>query len=450
VSDLLQLRIGAPAHGGHCVARDPDGRVVFVRHALPGELVGVRITDDAGSFRRADAVEVLEASPDRVTPPCPHAGPGRCGGCDWQHASGSAQRAMKAAVIREQLARLAGLDIPVTVEELPGGLLGWRTRIQYAIGRDGTVGLRRHRSHEVEPIDACPLGVRAVSEPPPARPSLTGIEVAQGDDGEPALLGHSPGAGRQARGRRPPDRVELLAGPPRLRHIVAGRTLEVDAAGFWQVHPHAASTFAAALLDLLRPQPGERVLDLYAGAGLFTALLASAVGAEGKVLGIEASRQAVADAEANLADLPQARVVRARVTPDVIGDADLVVLDPPRSGAGREVMTAVLARAPRAVGYVACDPAALARDLRVAVDSGWRLAELRAFDAFPMTHHVECLALIMPDQPGGSAGPSRRSRRVATDAGGSATSFALLTNTHQPGARMRTDATGSRGTTDPT
>jgi len=396
VSELLQLRVGAPAHGGHCVARDPDGRVVFVRHALPGELVRVRTTDDAASFRRADAVEVLEPSPDRVAPPCPHAGPGRCGGCDWQHASGSAQRAMKAAVIREQLTRLAGLDVPVEVEELPGGLLGWRTRIQYAIGGDGTVGLRRHRSHQVEPIDACLLGVAPVSEPPPVRPGLTGLEVAQGDDGEPALLGHSPGAGRQARGRRPPDRVELLAGPPRLRHTVAGRTFEVDAAGFWQVHPHAASTFAAALLDLLRPQPGERVLDLYAGAGLFTALLASAVGADGEVLGVEASRQAVADAEANLADLPQARVVQARVTPDVIGDADLVVLDPPRSGAGRDVMAAVLARAPRAVGYVACDPAALARDLRVAVDSGWRLAELRAFDAFPMTHHVECLALLLP------------------------------------------------------
>ena len=396
MSDPLQLRVGAPAHGGHCVARDPDGRVVFVRHALPGELVRVRIIDDAGSFRRADAVEVLEPSPDRVAPPCPHAGPGRCGGCDWQHASGSAQRAMKAAVIREQLARLAGLDVPVTVEELPGGLLGWRTRIQYAIGRDGTVGLRRHRSHEVEPIDACPLGVAPVSEPPLVRPGLTGIEVACGDDREPALLGHSPGVGRQARGRRPPDRVELLAGPPRLRHTVAGRTFEVDAAGFWQVHPHAASTFAAALLELLRPQPGERVLDLYAGAGLFTALLASAVGADGDVLGIEASRQAVADAEANLADLPQARVVQSRVTPDVLVDADLVVLDPPRSGAGREIMAAVLARSPRAVGYVACDPAALARDLRVALDSGWRLAKLRAFDAFPMTHHVECLALLVP------------------------------------------------------
>ena len=183
VPDLERLRVGAPAHGGHCVARGPDGRIVFVRHALPGELVLARITEQAGSFWLADAVEVLEPSPDRVAPPCPHAGPGRCGGCDWQHASGPAQRGIKAAVVREQLARLARLDVPVTVEELPGGLLGWRSRIQWAITADGTLGLRRHRSHDVEPIEFCPLGAPGVGNPPAPRPGLTGVEVVRGDDG---------------------------------------------------------------------------------------------------------------------------------------------------------------------------------------------------------------------------------------------------------------------------
>jgi tRNA/tmRNA/rRNA uracil-C5-methylase (TrmA/RlmC/RlmD family) len=394
VAEPAPLRVGAPAHGGHCVARDHDGRVVFVRHALPGELVRVRITGDAGSYRRADAVEVLEPSADRVAAPCPHAGPGRCGGCDWQHASGAAQRELKAAVVREQLTRLAGVDVPVTVESLPGGLLGWRTRIQYAIGPDGVVGLRRHRSHEVEPLDACPLGAPGVGRAPAARSGATGVEVVRGDDGAVTVLAHSPGTGRHTRGRRPPDRVELIDGPSRLRHTVAGRDFEVGAPGFWQVHPRAAEAFAAALLAMLGPRVGERVLDLYAGAGLFTALLGEAVGPDGRVLGVESGRRAVADAQANLAGLPQARMLRARVTPEVIGEADLVVLDPPRSGAGREIMAAVLACEPRAVGYVACDPATLARDLRVALDAGWRLAAFRAFDAFPMTQHVECLALL--------------------------------------------------------
>ena len=404
---LLELRVGPAAHGGHCVARvgdAPHGRVVFVRHALPGERVRAQVTEDAGgSFCRADAVEILESSADRVAPPCPHAGPGRCGGCDWQHASGGAQRALKAAVVREQFARLAGLDVAVEVEELPGGLLGWRTRTVYAVDGDGAVGLRRHRSHDLERLAACPLGVPGVGDGEALTKrweSLRGLELTRGRDGEVTVLAHRPGPGRQARGRRPPDRVEVLSGPPRLRHEVAERTFEVDAAAFWQVHPHAATTFAATLLELLRPQPGETALDLYAGSGLFTALLADALGPSGRALGIESSGQGVADAAANLADLPWADVRRGRVSGDLVRGLDLrtdiVVLDPPRAGAGADVMAAVLAQGPRAIGYVACDPASLARDVRVAVDSGWRLGALRAFDAFPMTHHVECIALLEP------------------------------------------------------
>ncbi len=404
---VLQLRVGPPAHGGHCVARvddQPHGRVVFVRHALPGEHVRARITEDAGGpFCRADAVEVLESSPDRVVAPCPHAGPGRCGGCDWQHASAGAQLELKAAVVREQLARLAGLDVAVRVEALPGGLLGWRTRTVYALDRDGAIGLRRHRSHEIERLTECPLGVPGVGDAAAVDrrfAGLSGLELVRADDGAVTVLAHRPGPGRQARGRRPPDRIDVLEGPPRLRHVVAGRSFEVDAAGFWQAHPHAAATFGATLRELLRPEPGEKALDLYAGAGLFTALLAEAVGHEGQVLGVEWSRQAVADAAANLADLPWAGVRRGRVSAGLVHGlglpADLIVLDPPRAGAGRDVMAALLALNPRAVGYVACDPAALARDVRVALDAGWRLTALRAFDAFPMTHHVECIARLEP------------------------------------------------------
>ena len=165
VGEQLDLSIGAVAHGGHCVARvgdDPDSQVVFVRHALPGERVRAVITELHPSYARADAVEIIRPSPDRVPPPCPHAGPARCGGCDWQHASGAAQRELKARVVREQFQRVAGLDVTALlreVEELPGGLLGWRTRTVYAVDAVGQLGLRRHRSHEVEPVDACPLGV---------------------------------------------------------------------------------------------------------------------------------------------------------------------------------------------------------------------------------------------------------------------------------------------------
>jgi tRNA/tmRNA/rRNA uracil-C5-methylase (TrmA/RlmC/RlmD family) len=408
----VELDVGAPAHGGHCVARldGPNGRVVFVRHALPGERVRALVTEDHGSFCRADAIEVLAASPDRVPAPCPHAGPGRCGGCDWQHANADAQRELKAAVVREQFTRLARLDVSRLlsgVEPLDGGLLGWRTRITFAVDAEGRPGLHRHRSHEVEHMTFCPLGVSGVGDTEALGHDwvgLTGIEAVRGDGDRVTVLAHRPGPARRGRGRRPPDRVELVDGPEVVTHRVGEREFRVQADGFWQVHPAAAETFSRAVLDALAPRAGETALDLYCGAGLLTAALADAVGPSGRVVGVESSAQAVADATANLAGVPWATVSRGRVDPSLLGrladqfgaGPDLVVLDPPRSGAGKDVMQALVALAPRAIGYVACDPAALARDVAVAGEAGWRLNALRAFDAFPMTHHVECVATLVP------------------------------------------------------
>jgi tRNA/tmRNA/rRNA uracil-C5-methylase (TrmA/RlmC/RlmD family) len=398
---ILDLEVGAPGHGGFCVAR-AEGRVVFVRHALPGERVRARVTEDAGGgFCRADAIEILDASPDRVPAPCPHAGPGRCGGCDWQHASGAAQRRLKAAVVREQFARVAGIDVDLDeVGELPGGLLGWRTRVSFAVGPDGTVGLHRHRSHEIEPVAACPLGGPGVDAAPAPPPDAIAVESVRGDGGEIAVLARRPGPGRQARGRRPPDRVELVRGPEQLSHEVAGRILRVSAGGFWQVHPAALQTFTDALLAAVAPRPGEVVLDLYAGAGPLTSVFADAVGPTGRVLGIESAASAVADAAQNLADRPWAQVTQGRVDPAALArlelQPDIAVLDPPRAGAGAATMAALLALGPRCVGYVSCDPATLARDVAAAVRAGWQLRTLRAFDAFPMTQHVECVALLEP------------------------------------------------------
>jgi tRNA/tmRNA/rRNA uracil-C5-methylase (TrmA/RlmC/RlmD family) len=427
----IELDVGPVAPGGHCVARH-EGRVVFVRHALPGERVVALVTEDrGGGFCRADAVRVLTASADRVEPPCPHAGPGRCGGCDWQHVSADAQRALKAAVVREQLARLAGLpDVPVTVEALPGGLLGWRSRVRYAIDPAGRTALRRHRSHELEPVGHCPLGTDAVSAatgdrdwPPGAEIEVVGsgptvvLAAAAGDDPR-AAAGEDPRAAagkdpRAAAGREPraaagddpraPAGGSVLAGPPRVREHAAGRDWELAATGFWQVHPAAADALSACVLDFLAPAPGETALDLYAGAGLFAGVLAAAVGPSGHVLAVEADPQAAADARTNLAaaDAGAAVEVRTgRVSAGLLGGVgivpDVAVLDPPRAGAGPDVLTALLALRPRAVAYVSCDPASLARDLRAAVDAGWRLARLRAFDCFPMTQHVETVALLEP------------------------------------------------------
>ncbi len=177
--------------------------------------------------------------------------------------------------------------------------------------------------------------------------------------------------------------------------------LEVAADGFWQPHVNAPRTLVECVLEMLEPRPGESVLDLYAGVGLFAAFLAHLVGPDGSVVAVEGDRAASRHSQANLASYPWARSVPGRVDRVLhrgVGTADLVVLDPPRVGAKRQVVRAIAALEPRAVAYVACDPAALARDIGYFAEQGYALADLRAFDLFPMTHHIECVALLVPEE----------------------------------------------------
>jgi len=394
VGDVIEIRIGPIAHGGHWVARTDAGRdsgqdsdqrsgqVVFVRHALEGELVRARVTEDSGRFLRADAIEVLEEAPGRVPAPCPLAHADGCGGCDFQHVDLAVQRASKATVVAEQLRRLAGIEWAVECEAVPGDAaadlgsdlgpgLRWRTRMQYVDLGEGRRGLRKHRSHEVVPVTDCLIAH------PEAREVL---------------------GSRQA---RPPGSAGEQAPVVELVETSSGsRRFEVAADGFWQVHPGAPRALVEAVLGQLAPRPGERVLDLYSGVGLFTAFLAGAVGETGTVTAVEGDRRATAYAERNLADLPQTTAVADRVDRWLRhhrAAVDLVVLDPPRSGAKRAVVRAVAELGPRAISYVACDPAALARDTAYLAEAGYRLGDLRCFDLFPMTHHVECVALFVPD-----------------------------------------------------
>ncbi len=387
----IELTVEKVAHGGHCVAR-LDGRVVFVRHALPAERVIAAVTEDrGGSFLRADAVDVLEASGDRVEPACRLAGPGGCGGCDWQHAAPEAQRRLKGALVAEQLHRLAGVEADVDVAELPGGYLHWRTRTRFDVDASGRPGLRAHRSHRVLPVADCPItDSRAVAAVTGRRfPPSAEVETVVDADG--AVHVTTLPATRGTAKRQPAD-------APRPQEAL-GRRWPVSPGGFWQVHPAAADAFAAAVDELARVGAGEVVWDLYGGAGLFAAALAPRVGTSGAVFVVESARRAVVDGRRALADLPQVRFVAGGVLAALRGGGlpapSVVVVDPPRTGLGRDVVERVAAAAPRRVVYVACDPAALARDVAYFAEEGYRLSGLRAFDAFPMTHHVECIAALI-------------------------------------------------------
>ena len=401
--DTVELVVGAPAHGGHCVARigGEHGQVVFVRHALPGERVTALVTELHRGYLRADAIEVHEASPDRVTPPCPYAKPGLCGGCDLQHVSDAAQLEWKTAIVREQLLRLGGMKSDVRVQRLPGGLLGWRSRVRYAVDAADRPGLLKHRSHEVVAIDRCLIAHQRIQELDVLSrewPDANGIAAVASTGGDVSVLA-LPAAGSQSPTDDPgPDGV-LLDGPAEVRENAAGRTWSVPTEGFWQVHPAAADTLVGAVLEMLRPAPGETAWDLYGGAGLFAAAVAGRTGA--RVTVVESAPGGMAAARHNLADLSGVEVVAARVETAlrkrrITGPVDLVVLDPPRAGAGADVVKAIAAAGPRAVAYVACDPAALGRDIGTFTRLGWTVAELRAYDCFPMTRHVECVALLTP------------------------------------------------------
>lgn len=401
-ADGPTLRVGPVAHGGHCVARH-EGRVVFVRHGLPGELVRVALTDarpDA-RFWRADAVEVLEASPDRVPSPWPEAGPGGVGGGELGHVALPAQRAWKAAVVAEQLRRLARLDLPVTVEAAPGEAdgLGWRTRVELVADPEGRAGMHRHRSHDVVALAAMPLAVpemdvTALLErtwPPGAR--ITAVAPVGGD--RPLVLVDGTPWGASGPDRRPTARSAV-----RERATVAGRerVWRVAGTGFWQVHRAAPTVLAGAVVDAVGERRGAQVLDLYSGAGLFTAPLADLVGETGRVDAVEGDPTALRDARRNLHDRPWVDLHRGSVLEALAGSAperaEVVVLDPPRVGAGRDVVAAVASRRAERVVHVACDPAALGRDVALFAEHGYRLTSLRALDLFPMTHHVEAVAVL--------------------------------------------------------
>ncbi|MGV9677364.1 class I SAM-dependent RNA methyltransferase [Nocardia sp. NPDC003482] len=436
---LLELRLGPPGHGGFCVARH-EGRVVFVRHGLPGELVRARVTEDrGGSFCRAEAVEILEASPDRVEPTCPVSGPGGAGCCDFSFATPEAQRALKATVVAEQLRRVAGWETEVVVEPISAATrsewkagvavgaaasrsarlpvaehtTGWRTRIRLTVDADGRAGVHRYRGTEVIPDLRCP-------QPVPG--ALTGIaesrwtphaELVIAVDSEnhrhivelaPPHTPRRPGGDRRTTTARraathAPRRERLIEGTGRAIQYVAGRRWEVSATAFWQPHREAPQCYSDVVATWSEATPGAHTWDLYSGAGIFAARLATQVGPTGTVEAIESSRPAVQDGTLSLQDLPQIHLQATRVehwlthqstTPEV------VVLDPPRAGATKHVITPLTSAHPTRIIHIGCDPASFARDLSLYRAAGYTPTHLRAFDAFPATHHIECLALLEP------------------------------------------------------
>lgn len=455
---VLELEAGPMAHGGHCVARH-NGRVVFVRHAIPGEVVRAVVTE-AGSgarFWRADTIEVLQGSEFRRTHQWKLADSLRAhaagrlpvGGAEFGHIVLPHQRRLKAHVFRDTVARIAGLQLEVHVTGAPGddpSGLHWRTRNAFAVTPTGRLAMHAHRSNVLIPVRNMPLGVPGLDTLKLWELDLTGIarvEVATPADGESSLVVLTPVEGADiaqlgARMHRqtarlpegtsvalldPPEKpggrptLHRLRGRTWVQEVVESRiggtkTYRITGDGFWQVHRSAPQMLVDAVLEAADPQPGQVIADLYAGAGLFTAYLADGVGPEGLVLSVEAAPGASRDARRNLHGVEQAAVLNG-LTDRVLGgwlrdpsapvaecgldgrQVDTVVLDPPRAGAGRAAVERINRLDPRRIVYVSCDPASFARDLGLLSQAGWAVETVEVFDLYPDTHHMESLALLV-------------------------------------------------------
>lgn len=443
-NNILRVRLDAPAHGGHSVARH-DGRVIFVRHGIPGEEVSIVLRDsgEKSRFWRGDVVEVHEASEHRVPHFWAAADSLRCaarnvlpvGGAEFGHMSLAHQREIKGQIFIEQMQRLGKLDIAehgFTGVQAPAGEsedgLGWRTRTAFAVDSKGRLAMSPFRSNELIPVKDMPLAHPKINELQLWDLPLMGIsriEVAVGSSTEPGVLvlfiedGTVTGAAGRAAKRLPEwasaasltqaggsaadGRGELtrLRGRTWLSESVAGHDYRITGEGFWQIHRLAPGALVERVMAQLNPGYGARVADLYAGAGLFSAPLAKAVGDDGMVLSIEGAPGTSKDALKNLREFPQAVVSQGRVEKTLTRELtarkarlDSIVLDPPRTGAGKFAISAMVRSGAKKISYVSCDPASFARDSADLTAAGFRLNQVEVLDLYPHTHHMETIGLF--------------------------------------------------------
>ena len=407
MSNAFDLTLTDMAHGGSALGRH-EGKVIFVPYSIPGETVRVEIVEDHTRWARARLLQVLEASPHRVDPPCPYFGPDKCGGCQFQHIDYEGQAEFKRAVVADQLFRLGGLDM--RVEETIGAAEPWdyRNFVQFHLTPDGDLGFLTADSHRVIPVVDCliidPLLDELWSTLLLKWPQLHRLSLrcgsATGDlmaifeletyedfdiqvdfpvscvlllpDGEPVVL----------------------MGEPSITERVAGRDYRISAGSFFQVNTGGAEALVALVREYLEPLGEDTLLDLYCGVGLFGLALADEVG---RVIGVETDPNASADFRFNAQGLEHVSLIEGKAGSELQRleeTVDLVVLDPPRAGAGERTIAGIAELEPRRVVYVSCDPATFARDARRMTDDGYVLQIVQPIDLFPQTFHIETVALF--------------------------------------------------------
>ncbi|MCS7060344.1 MAG: 23S rRNA (uracil(1939)-C(5))-methyltransferase RlmD [Anaerolineae bacterium] len=419
-TDPVRVELTAMSPGGEAVGR-VDGLVIFVRYALPDEIVEAAITHRRRNYARGSATRIVRSSSERVLPRCPHFGV--CGGCDWQHADYAAQVRFKTEIVREQLERIGKLSKPTVHPCIPCPLpYGYRNHTQVALSADGTVGYYVAGTHQVTPITTCPILhpnleklLQHLIEARLSRPAglreihlRTGVEtgeqmlVFEFESGEPQrLIHHIPAAARPAQtavcASIPNGDSAVAAGAAVLRERIGQTLYTYSPTSFFQVNTSMIGPLIENVLRMLELGGSERVLELYCGAGLFTVPIAARAAF---TLGIESNSAAARDAQRNLNGSSNAAIlvadVRRALRDSRVRDQrwDRIVIDPPRTGVDTETLGLVAALGVSRIVYVSCEPATLARDARRLGDAGYRVVCAQPLDMFPQTHHVETVAVF--------------------------------------------------------
>ena len=432
---MISLSIESLAYGGDGIARLEDGRTAFVSGTVPGERVTVEVLEEHPRFVRARAVDILEPSPDRVTPPCPYFG--LCGGCSWQHVTYSAQLTAKRNAVVDALARIGHVEgaeelVAATVES--PDRYGYRNKVELVVDTSSPrpkLGFHRSSSAQIVEIEECFLLPKAHRKSPRALAGALrylagdqdlGLErvalrvAAHTKDVEVALWG-SPGAfprkaaattlgsaikstslvrvmTKGATKERRIAGVEVLSGKGHWTERLLGTSMAISAPSFFQVNTKAAEKLVELVLDALAPDGSDRVLDLYAGAGTFSLPLARVAG---EVVAVEAASSAIRDLRRNLeAESLWADVIGGDAVNELasLGHVDAAVVDPPRSGLHPDAARALAATRVASIAYVSCDPATLARDVSALASCGYVLTSATPVDLFPQTFHVETVAVL--------------------------------------------------------
>ena len=381
IGDIVTLNIGKIVHGGHFIARH-NNQVVFVRHGISGEIANVKITSINSKLAFGDAIEILKTSKDRVKSPCKYSKPGGCGGCDFQHISPEIQKNLKKIIIQDQFNRIAKIDInPEVISTEPLTGLNWRSRLDLAISNNGKTGLYSHRSNEIIEIDECLIAVEQINKSKVfSKYWNTSDRLSISVSSENELNVNQAG--------------KNILGSDELKEVVDDNTYTISPKSFWQSHKNAPRLLLQQVRKYAKIKLGDRICDLYGGAGLFTAPMAKLTGEAGEVHLIERDNDCIKDAKKMFKTKKNIIIHHGKVEQKLgkIKNIDIIILDPPRNGAGKQVIHQIIDKKPKSIVYVSCDPTSLARDTKILIDNNYTLSNVLGLDLFPMTHHIECIA----------------------------------------------------------